>query len=160
VPAEVDDESRARALSALAAGESVSAAARAANYSRRHLQRLQADPDFALALAARRSELAASRVAAGGPGESELSRLERGALEHLERLAAGQADGDPKMAGARVAAASTILRHVIAVRGRAPRAGQMTVRAEAGANGARAFEASVSGAPALLDQVAELMRRL
>ena len=153
MPAEIDGEARARALTALAAGESVSAAARAASYTRQHLHRLLKDAAFLAELEARRAELAEGKVAAGGPAEGELASLEREALAHIRELAR---DGDDPKAP-RVPAISVLLRHVIACRGRAPRS-QVKVRVEEGADGSRAGEVTAKG-PAV-DRVAGLLDRL
>lgn len=175
--AEIDGEARAKALSALAAGESVSAAARTAGYTRQHLHRLLKEQGFTAELAARRDELLGVRTAAGGPSDAELARLERIAVRQLERLTCGtitrrpappgQEPGQDQMRQAidiakiQAAAANTLLRHVIACRGRAPRAGQLKVRGSALAPDGSGKELEVTAkGDDLVKQMAGLLQRL
>lgn len=107
--AELDPEARDRLLTALAAGENVSAAARAVGYTRQHAHRLLKEPRFLEELERRKASLATTEVAARAPEDvKRLKGLEELALQTLEELAqeAGKEDN------VREAAARDLLRHV------------------------------------------------
>jgi hypothetical protein len=85
---EPDIEARLRLAQALASGATMSAAARAAGYQRKHAYRLLEDPGFQQML-----ESARERVGgAGGPSKAE-QRAELAAL-YLARVVAGKEDDD------------------------------------------------------------------
>lgn len=118
VETEPDRVRRARAVDALARGQSVSAAARASGYSRVHLQRLRKTADFTAEVEAARAALESAPAGAGppAPAPSRLAQLEDRGLELLADVVAGKVkDAGPTH---RVQAAKALIAHAAGERAR------------------------------------------
>lgn len=86
--AEADAEARFKLAAALAAGASVSAAARSAGFARQHVYRLQKDPEFIRMLDAAKQRIAA------GPGPIVSDDDARAAVGYLRGVVDGDEEGD------------------------------------------------------------------